>query len=75
MPARNRVFDYWEISVDHAREEPGCIERKAQEIAQRTGWPRPIARAAAMAEFRRIQDRPKAPVIPFDQGRLFASEK
>ncbi len=61
-------------TMHYSRDEEGWIERKAREIAQRTGWPLPIARAEAMAEFRRIQDRPKAPVIPFGQRRLFTSE-
>ena len=61
--------------MHYSRDEDGWIERKAREIAQRTGWPLTIARAEAMAEFRRTQDRPKAQVIPFGQGRLFASEK
>ena len=61
--------------MHYSRDEHGWIERKAREIAQRTGWSLPIARAKAMAEFRRIHERPKARVIPFTQGRLFASEK
>ena len=56
----------------YSPDEKGWIERKAQQIARETGWPLPIATSEAMAEFRRMQDRPKATVTPIGQGRLFA---
>lgn len=46
----------------YSKDEERWIERKAKEIARKTGWPYPIARSEAMAEFVRIQNRPKASV-------------
>ena len=57
--------------MHYSRDEEGWIERKAREIARETGWPLPIARAEAQAELVRLQQKPKAEVIPFQQGRLF----
>ena len=46
----------------YSGDEEGWIERKAQEIARDRGWPLPMARSEAIAELRRLQDQPKAPV-------------
>jgi hypothetical protein len=53
-------------------DDKGWIERQAKQIAQKTGWPLPIAKSEAMAEFVRIQQKPRASVVAISQGRLFA---
>jgi len=57
--------------MQYSRDEGGWLDRKAAEIARETGRPLPIAKSEAMAEFRRLQNRPKAPVVSIAQGRLF----
>ena len=59
--------------MQYSPDEQGRIEREAREIARQTGWPLAVARAQAMAEVRKTQDRPKAEVVPPNQGKLFGA--
>lgn len=58
----------------YSTDDQGWIDRKAKQIALETGCPLPIETSEAMAEFVRIQERPKATVTVLHQGRLFADK-
>jgi hypothetical protein len=55
--------------VIYSRDELEWINRKATEYADQSGYPDAMAVSLAMAEFRRLQDRPKARVVSIGSRR------
>ena len=53
---RSTRFQGQDPLMHYSPDEQGWIERKAREIARQMGWPLAVARARAMAEFRRLPD-------------------
>ena len=60
------------LAMCYSQDDRSWIGRKAREIARETGEPLSVARAEAMVEFVRMQQKPNASVVAVSQGRLFA---
>ncbi len=57
--------------MHYSRDDQAWIERKATELTRERGWTPIVARSVAQEEFQKIQEMPKAQIIPLRQGRLF----
>jgi predicted NAD/FAD-binding protein len=49
----------------YSESERAWLDRRAVEVAERTGWPEPIARSEAAAEMVRMRQRPACKVLEF----------
>ena len=70
---RSTRFQGQDPLTQYSPEERGWIERTAREIARRTSWPLAVARAQAVAEFRRAGGASKVAVLPLSRRRPFGA--
>ncbi len=60
--------------MHYSPEDLAWIRNKAAEYADQSGYADSMAMSLAMAEFRRLQERPKAPVTPLNGARQKSDE-
>jgi hypothetical protein len=56
----------------YSESERAWLDRRAVEVAERAGWPQPIARSEAAAEMVRMRQRPICKVLVLAEWRARA---